>query len=92
MRKRRPGEVVCLCGAYRFPHRELGGACNGGAYVEAYFEDHMHSDCRDCPHYERDDEGQLRCQVLEGRDRIINCPALDEHIRFEGIKLYGVNA
>ncbi len=81
-----------MCGAYRFPHRQLGGACDGGAYVESYFDDHMHSDCRDCPHHHRDDEGQLHCQVLEGQDRLANCPALEDYIRFEGIKRYGVNA
>lgn len=84
MRKRRPGEEVCRCGAYRFPHRMMGGKCDGGAFIEAVFE--LRRDCRDC-HFLDGHE----CEVLQGRETNMRCPALEEHVRYHGIKLYGVN-
>ena len=48
-RKRRPGEVVCRCGAYKVPHRMMGGECNGGHIVVETFEKQMWGECRDCP-------------------------------------------
>jgi hypothetical protein len=69
----------------------LGGACNGGAFVDAYFETNIYGDCRDCPLIETDDEGVVRCQVLNGQEPALQCPALIEYVRFEGIKLYGEN-
>lgn len=83
-RKRRQGETVCCCGAYSFPHRELGGACDGGAFVETTFVEQR--ECRDCPF-----KVEAQCQVLEGLDSVMHCPALRAHIRYHGIKLYGVN-
>ena len=91
-RKHRHGEIVCRCGAYHFPHRQMGGDCNGGAVVEAAWTEKQYTDCRDCPHYEVDDEEGLRCKVLHGGEALMQCPALQEHIAYEGIKLYGVNA
>lgn len=92
-RKRRPGEVVCRCGAYRFPHRRLGGACKGRAFIADTFERELHGACRDCAYREAQEHDgyELRCQVLDGRDKELQCPELQEHIRFEGIRLYGVN-
>lgn len=90
-RKPRKGEVVCRCGVYRFPHRQLGGACNGGAFVSTYFDEQMHGGCRDCHFLTRSDDGDIRCEVLDGRDSLLNCPALSDHIRYHSIPLYGVN-
>lgn len=91
-RERRIGEVVCRCGAYRFPHRMMGGNCNGGHIVAETFEKQMWGDCRDCPCYAVDEErGVIECQALEGTEAIRECPALIDFIRYEGIKLYGVN-
>jgi len=89
-RKRRDGEVVCLCGSYPFPHRQMGGACNGAAFIEVFFESNMHSDCRDC-HFRVADEDQIQCQVLCGLDSVMQCPGLADHIRYHSIRLYGVN-
>jgi hypothetical protein len=69
----------------------LGGACKGGAFVEATFEREMYGACRDCPLIDTDEEGVIRCQVLDGAEPTMQCPALIEHVRFEGIKLYGEN-
>jgi hypothetical protein len=99
-RKSRPGEVICWCGVYRrkdgrpFPHRQLGGACNGGAFVYAYFQEQMHRACLDCHLREVIEDSEtyeVVCQAGEGREPSTMCPGLQEHIDFNGIKLYGVN-
>jgi hypothetical protein len=92
-RKRRSGEVVCRCGAYRFPHRMMGGRCDGGAYVDKLFTNQMYGTCRDCNLREYvPEEGAMSCQVLQGLEPMVGCPELVAHISHEGIKLYGVNA
>ncbi len=91
-RKKRKGEVVCRCGAYRFPHREFGGECDGSHIVHATFEQQMWGECRGCHYREADDEGNVLCQVVEGRDKVTGCPEVEDHIRYNGIRLYGVNA
>ena len=89
-RKRRSGEVICRCGAYPFPHRMMGGACDGGAFVQAVFDNGLWGVCRGCNLLvERD--GVMVCQALDGLEPLRNCPELDEYIQFEGIQLYGVN-
>lgn len=92
-RKRRKGEVNCECGAYPFVHRQLGGYCNGGAFVAAYFERHQYRDCKDCHLREvREDDGyEVVCQALDGRESFLRCPGLEEHINFNQIPLYGMN-
>ena len=88
-RKHRPGEVVCRCRAYPFPHRQMGGACDGAAFVARYFECQIYGECRDC-HLREERDYEIHCQALEGREELTRCPGLDNHIRYEGIKLYGV--
>mgnify|MGYP003621682021 CR=1 FL=1 len=55
-RKRRAGEVICRCGAYKWPHRMMGGRCDGGALVYKTFEEQAWGSCRDC-HFRIDDDG-----------------------------------
>lgn len=92
-RKRRQGEVVCTCGAYRFPHRQMGGRCDGGTFVSRHFDQHLWSCRRDCMlAVWQEETGEMRCQVLDGLERkYTSCPALQEHIQFNEIKIYGVN-
>lgn len=93
-RKRRIGEYVCRCGAYKFPHRMMGGRCNGGALVSDTFDNQMWGTCRDCmlrETIEEYDGPAIKCQVVEGREELIECPALQEFIQYHEIKLYGVN-
>jgi len=85
-RKRRSGEVNCTCGAYPFVHRMMGGDCNGAAFIREVFEMQMYGACRDC-HFRTED---FQCEVLEGQDATTQCPELQEHIRYHGIKLYGM--
>ena len=40
--------MACTCEAYPFPHRPLGGQCDGAALWDAAFRDGWH--CTDCPH------------------------------------------
>lgn len=51
----------------------------------------MYGGCRDCHFLTRDDDGTIRCEVLDGRDKLLNCPPLSDHIRYHSIQLYGVN-
>jgi hypothetical protein len=93
-RRKREGEVVCWCSAYGFPHRQLGGLCNGARYVADFFDKQMWGQCRDCHmRVEAEDEGyrKVECQALEGLEPPIMCPAMQEHVQYHGIKLYGVN-
>lgn len=93
-RKRRKGEVICKCGSYPFPHRQMGGQCDGSMFVSAYFAERMHRECKDCHLREivKDDGNyEIVCQAGEGREPSTMCPGLQEHIQFNGIKLYGAN-
>lgn len=93
-RPHRHGEITCACGAYRFPHRMMGGACKGGAWVGGYFERELYGACRDC-HLrdvcETSDGIEVRCQAIDGQEPLTACPGLAELVRFEGIRLYGMN-
>jgi hypothetical protein len=87
---------VCRCGAYRFPHRMCGGRCDGGHVVLQTFADHMWDDpCRDCMlREEREDftDGLvIECQVIEGREHVRECPAWQDVVQGNEIRLYGVN-
>jgi hypothetical protein len=77
---------VCNCRAYKFPHRFLGGACNGAAWIAEIHD--PWSVCKGCNFLA--DDG-ITCQVLEGLEPINKCPELQDYIRYEGIQLYGVN-
>jgi len=90
-RKKRLGEVNCYCGAYKFVHRMMGGKCGGGAFVDKTFEDQLHGACKGC-NFLVESEGVMVCEVLDGRDKTIYCPELQEFLRYESIRLYGVNA
>jgi len=71
----------------------MGGRCDGGCFVENFFERNLQSECLDCVHrVETDYDGyRVECQALQGLEPATICPALQEHIRYHGIKLYGVN-
>jgi hypothetical protein len=93
-RKRRKGEYVCRCGAYKFPHRMMGGRCNGGALVDDTFNTQMYGACRDCMLREEIEDfagPAIKCQVLEGREELQECPALQEFIQYHEIIIHGVN-
>lgn len=68
----------------------MGGFCIGKAFVAAYFEAQQYGECRDCPLLEQTDEGFV-CRALDGGEPVSQCEALQDHIRYEGIMLYGMN-
>jgi hypothetical protein len=54
----------------------------------------MHRACLDCHLREVIEDSEtyeVVCQAGEGREPSTMCPGLQEHIDFNGIKLYGVN-
>ena len=88
-RKARKGEVVCRCGAYRFPHRQFGGACISDV-LSTTWEREIWGKCRDCRLFEQRDEGPI-CAALDGREHWIRGDCMAEHIQQHEIRLYGVN-
>lgn len=68
----------------------MGGYCDGGAFVYDTFEQQMYGACRHCHFLSQNDEGHLYCEVLEGREPAQRCPELQEHIRYNEIRLYGM--
>ena len=85
MRKSRPGEVVCQCDAYEFPHRMTGGRCSGRHIAEGHF---FGSNCRDCNYLDATC-GYRSCQILDGAEAITQCPEWQDVIRTNEIRLYG---
>ena len=52
--------------------------------VEQAFDNRR--ECRNCHFLDG-----FQCQVVDGQEPYKACPALEEHIRFNGIRIYGVN-
>jgi hypothetical protein len=82
-RQTRTGEIVCICPAYKFPHRQLGGKCTPQRWVCHYFNP-TKRECKDCHNLNGNE-----CEVLTGQEQPMHCPELRDYIRFEGIALYG---
>jgi len=79
----RSHDAVCDCDAYPFPHRQFGGKCDAREWVaELYFSGDK--ECVECIN-----NVDHECQVSTGTEETFHCPALREHLRYEGIKLYG---
>lgn len=51
----------------------------------------MYGACRDC-HFRVEEDHVVKCQVVEGQDKVIYCPELQAHIQYNEIRLYGENA
>lgn len=70
----------------------MGGNCDGAAWVACFFEANVCGPCQGCSLFEPWSGGEeARCQVEGGQEPPRECPELADHIRFEGVKLYGVN-
>lgn len=93
-RKRRDGEVVCRCGAYKFPHRQFGGECQS-AILSTTWDNHQHDKCRDCRMYQeyenRDGLMIPFCAAIDGIETFHEAECIQDHIAYHEIKLYGVN-
>jgi len=77
-RQARKGEVICRCSAYKFPHRLMGGKCDGSHWVHDYLYTNM-SGCTECRHWDG------WCQVDKGQEAAHKCPALIEFLQFEEV-------
>lgn len=78
-RKKRKGELVCTCRAYKFPHRMMGGRCAGYAEVEEIWEaNYGGGDCRQCNYLQRD--MGYYCEVVEGQEPPWECPVFAEKL------------
>lgn len=87
-RKQRKGEYTCTCHAYRFPHRFGGGRCRGFWVVdEQWSESYGYGDCRNCNSLNTT-EGQPYCEVVEGQERIDQCPVWQEFVERNEIRIY----
>jgi len=72
-------EVICRCGVYPYPHRFGGGYCSGESLVEFFWNNGM---CGDCKYRGFDDWSRAPvCQVLNGREVLIECEQLQEFLR-----------
>ena len=83
-RKRREGEDICHCSAYGFPHRLLGGRCNAGIFIQEFFDTNQCGACRGCNAFDAQD---WVCEVLVGKETVLSCEGLADHIRYLDIKL-----
>ena len=92
MRPSRPGELVCHCFAYRFPHRFGGGLCTGRNIVtETWNKNWGTGECSDCHCVEEDQQHGKLCQVCQGQEQVQSCPAWQDYIAENEIRLLGSN-
>jgi hypothetical protein len=71
-KRNRKFEIVCKCGAYKFPHRMTGGRCTGARWAE---QEWLNGN-RDCKHCVCN--AGSHCEVAEGQERIDNCRAFED--------------
>jgi hypothetical protein len=87
-RRRYVSEFTCNCGAYPYPHRFGGGACNGSSLAEQWWNDR---DCGDCGSIAYDSETLTPyCQVLEGGESLEECGKLQEFMQRNEVRIKGV--
>lgn len=68
-------QLVCLCGAYSFPHRWGGGRCDGYAVALRCWENRNHCSVCNC----RSVDG---CDVVRGIESPSECIAVIEIMEF----------
>lgn len=85
-RKKRKGEYVCECSAYKFPHRFGGGRCTGIFLVQNHWSEYwgQSEDCQRCNSLETH-----TCAVTDGRERETECAIWQEFVDFNEIRLLG---
>lgn len=88
-RKPKKGEFVCDCKAYNFPHRFSGGRCNGMFVVEETWEQNfgLTGECEHC-NCINDTDHVPYCEVLSGGEPSRECPAWQEFVGYNEIKIY----
>jgi len=69
--KRKDSRPVCLCSAYKFPHR-IGGKCTGSAFVE-FYHTYVRTSCNGC-----NCNSNNGCDVANGSESINNAECYQE--------------
>ena len=89
MRKPRPGEFVCRCSRYAFPHRFGGGRCTGRFVALKAWAD----TCCGCaePCLQCNENAQGECAVVDGRESPEQCDAWQAFVSDNEIVIYKVN-
>lgn len=85
MRKPRKGEITCTCRAYKFPHRMMGGACQGKKWVSVFWDKNQSDECRQCNNYVEDYSNGCHCDVIMGVEPPRQCPELATYLDFEEV-------
>jgi len=89
MRRARKGEQVCHCHAYGFPHRFGSGRCHGASLVEEQWEATYGTGlCAECNALAVVD-GISCCQVIEGQEKVVVCPAWQDFVLSNEVRLLG---
>lgn len=88
-RKARPGEYVCDCSAYRFPHRFGGGKCSGVWLAEGQWARSFgRGRCEHCNSHNRTGPVPY-CEVVEGSEDPGECPVFQEFVESYEIIIKG---
>ncbi len=93
-RKKRRGEVVCRCIAYRFPHRFSGGRCTG-IEICRQAVDSGHRECVGCLHFEvvdyisEDSMSRSPCAIVNGQENPLACPIVAEFVGYAEARVLG---
>jgi len=85
-RKKRKGEFVCDCNAYKFPHRFGGGKCHGTSIVSEHWNLYW-GHCEECEGCNSFVNGQ--CEVDMGLEKESECQVFQEFVNYNEIKLLG---
>jgi len=88
-RKQRAGEVVCVCKAYKFPHRFSGGRCTGKFLVRQTWEENFGNGvCGNC-NCVNNTEFVPYCEVLLGQEEVTECQTWIDFVQQNEVKIYG---
>ncbi len=73
---------TCECGTYDFPHRLMGGDCNGRGFVREVYENTSSDECDFCAL----NKNGAGCEIVDGIEEARECPALQAYVDSYGIK------
>jgi len=77
-------EVTCDCGAYKYPHRFLGGRCSLSLLAEYFFN----NGCEKCELWSVCDwSREIVCKVVHGGEDPRCCPMIQEVLDRYEIKI-----
>lgn len=78
---------VCLCGAYKWPHRRFVGRCSEQRFANGYWsESYGVGACQGCNLLAEDEDGSPVCQAVTGQEDAKYCAAVQEFKLENGLK------